>query len=254
MKFLVFSKSIVGYKNKIKDKSSQDYIKTEVIKDSLICAVADGHSGEFFIKSDIGSKLACEAAIDILKEYESQDEENIKILLKEKIIQKQICKKWRELVYDDMKNSIPLVFRNNYFKYGTTLLATMIKKDYIVSIKLGDGDILIRGDKQIKRIFPSYKKYIIDCLAQDDACDKMMYSIIKTNQNISHVILYSDGFSNSFLSYKFMLDEINNKLIKYNQNIFYKIKMDKTYDKYLSDLSKNTSLDDISLIVSCISY
>ena len=36
MKFSVFSRSVVGYKNEIKDKTSQDYLKFENIKNGIM--------------------------------------------------------------------------------------------------------------------------------------------------------------------------------------------------------------------------
>lgn len=248
MKFSVFSKSVVGYKNEIKDKISQDYLKFENINNGIICAIADGHSGDFFINSHKGSKFACESAIEVLKRYEDDDINKMKSLLEEKIIQREICKQWRVLVNQDIKNSLPMVFKDNYFKYGTTLLIAMIKEDYILYLKLGDGDILIKQNNDIKKVLPSYKKNIVDCLAEEKAYDKMIYKIVDYEKNISSIIIYSDGFENSFVSYKSMINEIDNILIKHNKNIFAKLSLEKNYDKFLSKLSKNGSLDDISII------
>ena len=69
MKFYVFDKSVVGYKNIIKNKSSQDYLKVEKLQDGLICTIGDGHSSDFFTKSGEGAKFACEVTVDTLKKY-----------------------------------------------------------------------------------------------------------------------------------------------------------------------------------------
>lgn len=248
MKFSVFSESIVGYKNEIKNKASQDYLKFKNINNGIICTVADGHSGDFFINSHKGSKFACESAIEVLKKYENLDINKMKSLLEDKTLQIEICKQWRVLVGEDMKNSLPRVFKYNYFKYGTTLLLVMIKDDYILYLKLGDGDILVKQDDNIKKILPYYKNNIVDCLAEEKAYDKMIYKILPYEKDISSIILYSDGFENSFISYKSMINEINNTLIKHNKNIFSKMSLEKEYDKFLTRLSQNGSLDDISII------
>lgn len=248
MKFSVFSRSVVGYKNEIKDKVSQDYLKFENIKNGIICAIADGHSGDFFINSHKGSKFACDSAIEVLKKYENEDKNRMKSLLEDKSLQVEICNHWRALVEQDMKKSLPMVFKYNHFKYGTTLLIVMIKDDYIIFMKLGDGDILIKEDNNMKKALPSYKKNIVDSLAEEKAYDKMIFKIIDYEKNMSNVIIYSDGFENSFVSYKSMVNEIDNTLIKYNKNIFSRMKLEKNYYEYLSSLSKNGSLDDISII------
>ena len=67
MDFYILEKSVTGYKNLIKNKQSQDYLKVEKISNGLICTIADGHSGDYFINSYKGAKFACEAAIEILK-------------------------------------------------------------------------------------------------------------------------------------------------------------------------------------------
>ncbi|MEW9080538.1 protein phosphatase 2C domain-containing protein [Terrisporobacter glycolicus] len=248
MKFSVFSKSVVGYKNIIKNKSSQDYLQFDYINDGLICAVADGHSGDFFTYSHLGSKFACEVAIETLKKYADEDIGKIKTLFDNKILQKEICNGWKVLVEQDIKNRLPRAFKYNYFIYGTTLLGVMIKKDYIIYLKIGDGDIIIKQDDNFKKVLPSYNKNIVDCLAEDKAYDKMIYKVVINEININNIIIYSDGFENSFSSYKSMLNNIDSTLIMYNKNIFSKTKLEKNYHKELSDLSKSGSLDDISII------
>ena len=248
MKISIFSKSIVGYKNKIKNRSSQDYLKCENINNGVICAIADGHSGEFFTKSDKGSKFACEAAIEVLKKYEYKNKNEMKSLIEDKSLQVEIYNKWREFVSQDMKNNLPMIFKYNYFKYGTTLLITMIKDDYIFYLKLGDGEILIKNNNNISKVLPSYNKGIVDCLAEENAYYKMICKIINFENSISNIIIYSDGFENSFNLYGNMINEIDNTLIKYNKNIFLKNQLEKNYNEYLSNLSENGSLDDISII------
>lgn len=253
MKISVFSKSIVGYKNKIKNKSSQDYLKYENIENGVICAIADGHSGEFFVNSDKGAKFACEAAIEVLKKYENKNKSQMQSLIEDKSLQFEIYNKWREFVLQDMKNKFPMVFKYNYFKYGTTLLITMIKDDYIFNLKLGDGEILMKNDNKIRKILPSYRQSVVDCLAEEKAYNKMICNIIDFESNVSNIIVYSDGFENSFNSYENMINELDNTLIKYNRNIFSKNNLEKNYNIYLNKLSEKGSLDDISIIFINIS-
>ena len=52
-----------------------------------------------------------------------------------------------------------------------------------------------------------------------------------------------------------LIDEnISKTISEYNKNIFLKYKLEKTYDNYLSNLSKNNSFDDISIIFVNIMY
>jgi len=77
MDFDVFSNSIVGYKNIIKNKTSQDYCEYKKIENGIICSLADGHSSDFFEYSHIGAKLACKASIYVLENYINVVKSNI---------------------------------------------------------------------------------------------------------------------------------------------------------------------------------
>ena len=72
--------------------------------------------------------------------------------------------------------------------------------------------------------------------------------IEKNNKDISDVIIFSDGFENSFNYYNQMIDSLNNTIREYKKNVFSKYRLEKTYDIYLNKLSKNKSFDDISII------
>ena len=80
MDFYILEKSVTGYKNLIKNKQSQDYLKVEKISNGLICTIADGHSGDYFINSYKGAKFACEAAIEIFKKYTNTEIDKIEVL------------------------------------------------------------------------------------------------------------------------------------------------------------------------------
>lgn len=248
MNFYVFNKSIVGYKNKINNKSSQDYLEIESMPEGLICTIADGHSGDFFTYSHKGSKFACKAAIEVIKKYINKDMNEIEILLKEKVLQKEICDKWRYLVSLDMKENLPSVFKYNTFKYGTTLLLVLIKENYILYMKLGDGDILLKKHNKIENALPVYKKNIVESMSQEKSYEKIIYKIEKNEKDTSDIIIFSDGFENSFVSYDDMIEDINDTIIKYKKSIFSKYLLEKNYDKHLIKLSENRSLDDISII------
>lgn len=248
MNFYILEKSVIGYKNMIKNSSSQDYLKVEKINEGLICTIADGHSGDFFTQSHKGSKFACEAAINVIKKYVSKDINEIDYLLENKVLQKEICDEWRFLVNCDIEKNLPRVFKYNYFKYGTTLLSVLLTEQYILYIKLGDGDILLKKDKQLQKILQSYNTKLVDCIAEDEAYEKIIYKIEENKKDISDIIIFSDGFENSFISYNDMIENIDKTILAYKKSVFSRYILEKNYEKYLKNLSENNSLDDISII------
>ena len=248
MKFYVFDRSIVGYKNIIKNKTSQDYLKVENTGESLICTIADGHSSDFFTQSYLGAKFACEGAIYVLKKYINCDINKMTILLKNKTIQQEIYEKWRELTFLDMKEKLPNIFKFNFLKYGTTLLIILINKDYILYMKLGDGNILINENNKINKILPDCKKDIVDSMPQYKSYEKVQYKIQSNKNNITDIVMFSDGFEKSFICYDEMIKDIKNTMNAYKKNVFFRYNLEKNYSNYLEDLSKKKGFDDISII------
>ena len=251
MKVSVFSKGVVGYKNRIRNKSSQDYLSYENFDEGIICTIADGHSGEFFTFSHKGARFACESAIEITKKYINEDIDNISSLLQNNKIQMDICDKWRAFVEEDFKENLPRAYKLNYFKYGTTLLVSVITYKYKLFLKLGDGDILINKNNEYKKILYTHKNNIVDCIAEENAYNKMQYKVEESDdldKNYS-MIMYSDGFENSFFSKEMMIKDLNTTIKKYKKNIFTKMLLEKSYDNHLWELSKVGSYDDISIII-----
>lgn len=252
MEISIFSKGVVGYKNQINNKSSQDYISYEKFDEGIICAIADGHSGEFFTYSHKGARFACESTIETIKKYMKEERDNISNLLQENKIQMDICNKWRCLVDEDFKENSPKVYKLNYFKYGTTLLATIITDKYKLFLKLGDGDILIKKNNEYKKILITNKENIIvDCIAEENAYNKMQYKLEKIDDldKTYSIIMYSDGFENSFLSKEMMINDLNATIKSYKKNIFTRMFLEESYKNYLLELSKKGSYDDISIII-----
>lgn len=58
-------------------KVCQDYCIAEKITDGIfVVAVADGHGGDDYVKSDIGSQEACNSVVELAKKYSSLDSLN----------------------------------------------------------------------------------------------------------------------------------------------------------------------------------
>ena len=149
---------------------------------------------------------------------------------------------------DFIKNS-PRAYKLNYFRYGTTLLTAVVTNKYRLFLKLGDGEILTNKNNIFNKELYVPPKKLVDCMAEEEACNKMVWKL-EENTDIGgdSIILYSDGYENSFSSYEFMIKDLKDTLDKYNKNIFTKLILEKSYENYLAKLSKEGSRDDISII------
>ena len=249
MKYEIFSSTVVGYKNKSKNNKSQDFVDYKKMDKGVICAIADGHSTRFFEYSDQGSKFACKVSIDILEQYIDNSKEEVEGLLQEGIIQKEIYMKWMDMVNNHYKNNNPKVFKTEYIKYSTTLISAIVTENYTLFLKIGDGKIILEIDNVYECILDSDNKPIVDSLGRFDSFNNIYYKIDRSNiYDKTNIILCTDGYNNSFSDDKELFSSLEKTINKYNKSIFSRYLLYKEYKKYLYQLSKNYSLDDISII------
>ena len=73
----VFNKTIIGYSHIIENKACQDFSLSYKDDTMSVAIVSDGHGGEPYFRSDWGSKIACECAFDMIREFVSNVEDSI---------------------------------------------------------------------------------------------------------------------------------------------------------------------------------
>lgn len=249
MKFNIFEKSVIGYKNLVKGYKSQDYIDYKEDDKYIICSVADGHSTDFFKYSLYGAKFACKASIDVLSENFDMDMNMLKEKLINYEIQKQIDSRWRLLVEEHYKKNHPNVFKIEYIKYSTTLLSVLITDKFILYLKLGDGEIVLKSKDEYKCVINTRNDLTVDSLGRSDEYKNIMYSLQKIDEKENiNIVLFTDGYSNAFENKIDLYNSIENTLQKYNKSIFSRFLLFNTYDNYLNSISKNITHDDISIV------
>lgn len=259
MKYNVFCSSVTGYKNKIKNKKSQDYLKYKKLDGGIICAIGDGHGISRCRYSDKGSEFACNACIDVLyelhKTIKNFDEEEqykfLKKIEKDKAIEIAIQNAWRNYVINHYKKNIPNVYKVDYILYGTTLIGILLTDKIKIYLQIGDGNIVEYGETiNVIRYNKNNKvSGVLNSMYLEDAYRYIDLKIdFKSIEKLNSIVLFSDGFTNSFNDF----DELN-KSIKYalkecEKNVFTRYNLDAQYKKYLEYLTLNKSKDDISII------
>lgn len=244
----IFTGSAVGYKNILKKRNSQDYINYKSYNNSIICAVADGHSTSYFEYSNKGSEFACKASIEVLEKYIDIDKDYLQNELNQFNIQKDIYNRWLELVNDHFKSINPVVLKTQYIKYSTTLICTLVTDNFILFLNIGDGNIVIKNKNKYEKLINSYD-YIVNSFGRYNSYINLSYRIEdRENYGSSYIILFTDGFENSFKNNLKLYQSLDKTINEYNKNIFSRFKLENNYDKYLDKLSKENSKDDISII------
>lgn len=281
--------SIQGYSHLRSNKKNQDsfniFPNEPITSPPIIFALSDGHGGEKYYRSDIGSKLAVESAIEILTEFtkspliEEINTENIEEMNKK--IKNTVCldivKNWRKKVAsqenpEDIKgdfNSIqreknrPSIVDKQLEPYGSTLLIAVICTNCGIFIQLGDGDILfLSGKNQVERPIPKDENLIANetyslCLPGAEHYFKVNCILFGNKNEIDNssdpslIMLSTDGYSNSYTSdenFEKVLIDLSKIIFENPEGLQSGIKNIKdNLESWLQETSKLGSGDDITV-------
>ena len=212
---IFFNKTSIGYSHVTANKRCQDFSASYSDEERTIVTACDGHGGNVYIHSHLGSKFASNAVIDVLREIERTAFYKAK---KEAVIENirlNILCQWNALVEGHLaKNPIRmsevtelteaeiLSLRKNPIKaYGTTLNAAMILGTKLICVSIGDGGcFLVKGGQCISP-FPEDEDEpvanITYSLCQDDAFSHLLVTVHET-ANYDGAVVCTDGMINPF--------------------------------------------------------
>ena len=141
----LFAASRIGLGHLQKNTACQDSCLYRVIPQGVVLTDADGISA--CPRSDVGSRLACEIAADAVEEAGKQDPEEAAFI-------RRLCsaefysglrEKWLAAVLDHWEKNPDGADGKLAPKahYGTTLLIAVLTDNWVVTLNLGDGQILL---------------------------------------------------------------------------------------------------------------
>lgn len=270
--------SIRGASHIANELPLQDYSLAITSENVAIAVVCDGHGANKHFRSEIGSMLAANVTKEKLIEFYQQNPnwDTLKNFLKTKLerLKIAIISLWQTRIEQYTKEHPftleELAKASNTFNkqkaynvsipYGTTLLATLICKDYYLNIMIGDGAI-IKIDSKFNGSIINFKEKIIyndaphsltDSLCSNNAYNKIFTncSQIKENEKLAFA-LCSDGLSEAFTSDENLIKKINNYL-----NYYADEGLDESLEpigNQLNELSKKSAMkDDISIAFATI--
>lgn len=157
--FSGFNYSVRGASHEVKGTVCQDSSAHFAGKDYAVAVVADGHGSKKHFRSNVGSQLAVESTLAVIKRfYENPEEfnaafpENHRMIIKN--IQKQVISKWNRAVYAHFKaNPITAEEKKEFTPeefakipvasyYGTTLIAVVACVNFTFGFQIGDGSLV----------------------------------------------------------------------------------------------------------------
>ena len=227
-----------------------------------IIAVADGHGSSQHFRSNIGSKIAVEVSIRILKK-KIQSRGFIPRLQKEGLdglvaISDEIVDEWDKAVEEyelsnptsEMEKSFIKGSDNPHTKYGCTLIVLAKTAEVTLAIQIGDGHVYAIGSNG--EIFsnlidedPFCASNITSSLC-DNPKNRFRY-YLDFNEKNKGFLLCSDGFYNSYGEPQDCTHEILRIFsvidsdFEWNLNVIPRV----------NDLANNYSGDDVSIAVLC---
>lgn len=210
-----FNKTCIGYSHIKNKKPCQDFSIAYHDEERTIVAVCDGHGGDKYIRSDRGSKFACEAVLNALKSLPASylrksDTNAVKEKLKlnvltewnhkveEDLAAKKISSKELSALSDKDKAALR---REPFTAYGTTLNGVMVIGKKLVTVQLGDGGCCTIKNGELEEVFPEEDEEQVANLTysmcQSDAFDHLKVAVTDF-KDADGVIICSDGVLNPY--------------------------------------------------------
>ena len=212
---IFFTKTEIGHSHINTGKRCQDFSASYNDEERTIVTACDGHGGNVYIRSHLGSKFASNAVIDVLREIERTAFYKAK---KEAVIENirlNILCRWNSLVEGHLsKNPIRmsevtefteaeiLSLRKNPIKaYGTTLNAAMILGTKLICVSIGDGGCFLVKSGVVTPAFAEDEDEpvanITYSLCQDDAFSHLQVSVHELSAYDGAVVC-TDGMINPY--------------------------------------------------------
>ncbi|MCV2231506.1 protein phosphatase 2C domain-containing protein [Acholeplasma manati] len=221
MSFEVHHYKSIGKKHALEGSVCQDAVDSYQDEHIAITAVADGHGSSQYFRSHLGSQFAVEGTIELLKTFYQVHPNYLDAQKHLENLKLQILVEWNNRVEMDYKQN-PIKceelhhlsekqqqrINDNYFTaYGTTLLASLWCKQYLLVFRIGDG-IIAKMDPslEVKQLLVDQEEQggsLTDSMCQEDAYTRMQVEIVD-NPNTTALAICSDGVINGFGNlYKF---------------------------------------------------
>ena len=212
---IFFTKTEVGYSHINTGKRCQDSSASYNDEERTIVTACDGHGGNAYIRSHLGSKFASNAVIDVLREIERTAFYKAKKEAVVENIRLNVLCRWNSLVEGHLtKNPIRmsevtelteaeiLSLRKNPIKaYGTTLNAAMILGTKLICVSIGDGGCFLVKSGIVTPAFAEDEDEpvanITYSLCQDDAFSHLQVSVHELSAYDGAVVC-TDGMINPY--------------------------------------------------------
>ena len=214
----VLTESVRGSTHVQSGLPNQDAVATRLLDEgpATIVAVADGHGGQRYVRSDIGSGLAVRVACEVFGDWwingggRRLDASRLHTVPRD--VGVRLVARWRESVLDhvatnpftpaESERAGTALESDPVVAYGATVLVAVADVERVLLVQLGDGDIFaVQGDGTVVCPVPGDDRLVAGqttslCLA--GAENDLRSALLPADLSAELVVLCSDGYGNSF--------------------------------------------------------
>lgn len=274
MNIKFFHKTVQGASHKKKNKICQDAsICGEVEiegKKAYFSVVCDGHGGNDYMRSNIGSEIGVKVASEYIVKFIQKATKNMlnndqHYGRQLRYLSEMILKNWREAVKNHLdenpfteeeflnisekakKRYTMLEQERFYSAYGTTMIAVGYTEDYAFALHLGDGKcISVDKEGNFEQLVPWDENCFLNAttsMCDSDAINEFRCHYFKEPPAV--IFIASDGVDDCFAN--------NEKMYHFYKTLLFSISKDgfddsvKELEEYLPRMSAKGSGDDISI-------
>ena len=216
--YYVFNKTCTGYKHIQKHRVCEDYSASYKDNNQIIITCADGHGGDIYIRSNVGSHLASDTVMNVfsgltprylnsISPEELESKIKMSILCEwNKLVEQQLAKKHIkryevEGLDEDQINDLRL---NPTIAYGTTLTGAIIVGDKLLVVAIGDTEALFISKGKIEKVFDddgAPAGNITYSMCQEDAFKYLKVRLVNAS-DYDGVMLCTDGLVGPYQTYQ----------------------------------------------------
>lgn len=195
-----FNTTVTGARHIDIGKECQDASLSWHSEDSdlTIAVVSDGHGGEQYVNSARGSELACEIALNTLRELaESEGLSLLEYVTPESLHQLSCCivSRWIMAVEEERGE-------DDLNTYGCTLIAYLQKGQDWLALQIGDGCFSFQSEDGIwSQPIPCDDRCFLNMttsMCDKSAADEFRFATSREFGPAKNVFMVSDGVSNTF--------------------------------------------------------
>jgi serine/threonine protein phosphatase PrpC len=266
--YITFACSNIGASQIKNGKPCQDASSYGEGKKYRFIAVADGHGGDPYFRSSLGSHFAIEALRSCVFDnqvakslYSNANEKDLERMILQ--LKKSIISRWNTLVAADMEahpftdeelNAIPEKIADEYRAgeflenaYGTTLISVLWTDNLFLALHIGDGTcVILNNEAEFTQPLPIDEKCFLGVTTS--LCDKNAIESFRhyfTKDPPIATIIGTDGIDDCFAGAEKLYDFYRIILSSFIDNEL-RDAQDELID-YLPRLSEKGSGDDVSI-------